>query len=283
MLKYFQQNPNQPIPLLRRCAIRNLKFFVGLACVILFVTWRAKTAPVAPPAKTKQHQRETKSPSRSARPPHKKTRPGGRQSSPQQQAMDMQAHSLALKELVDSHPMPEISRDFNKMVTKGEVMLNFQKNPNASHTMAQVQWIRTPTHGVVLVFCIDPDELHRKDLSKEFKQLVIYHEYIHILQQRSGRFPKGRQVLGKKINGKMIINPWAIRTMFESESEAYEKESLLAMKQGWINELNFAQAYSMGGLPQMRLKMAAIYSQIPQYASSRDLLYHIARKKPTDQ
>lgn len=201
---------------------------------------------------------------------------------PSPEAQEMAKYSLVLKELVQSHPMPEIHRDFNRMVENGEIILNFQPNVAGEHALATVIYVNTPSHGEVLVFSIDPAELNSPELSRAFKQLVIFHEYIHILQQKSGRWPKWLAI-GLRARPDKPMNPKALRVFFEAESQAYEQECLLAIQEGWVNKLNLAVAYARGGRSAMRLKLAEIYAELPQYASNRDMLFRIARMKPGER
>ena len=97
--------------------------------------------------------------------------------------------SLILKDLVETHPSPQISRDLNNLVTSGKVFLNFQPamSPGAAAT---IMWVNTPSHGQVLTLVTPAEWLLDPTTSRELKQLVIFHEYQHLRQQLDQTYPR---------------------------------------------------------------------------------------------
>lgn len=171
--------------------------------------------------------------------------------------------SLALEKLVKTHPHKDVRVKFNKLIEDNVVFLNFQENlAMGGEGLATVTWIRTPTHGIVLTFSVGVSDLLGKRDSRTFKQLVLYHEYIHVDQQLSGRYPK-RLAFGRRSD--VPFSEKEIRIHFASEVEAYEAECKLAIKIDAAHELDLCQAYASGGLRKMKILLAARLSRLTMF------------------
>ncbi len=171
--------------------------------------------------------------------------------------------SLVLEKLVKTHPHEDVRVKLNRLVEDNVVFLNFQEGIGmGGEGLATVTYVRTPTHGTVLTLSIGLSELYNKATSKVYKQLVIYHEYIHIDQQLEKRYP------GLAITRRADI-PFTekeIRLHFASEVEAYEGECKLAVKLDAAHEIDICQAYAEGGLRKMKILLAARLAQTTMYA-----------------
>jgi hypothetical protein len=187
----------------------------------------------------------------------------------------MRQASLVLKDLVQNHPHREIREDLNQMIESGRVFLNFQEEIAGHNNIASVTWIKTPTHGTVLTFVFSPSGLTGNEHTREFKQLVIYHEYQHILQQLSRKYPSALVANNSR------LDPNHLRLFFEAESEAYEKESQLAIQLGWENHFEFCKTYKQHGLTAMRQQLAAnLAANSPQMRLYATQLLEYANQPP---
>jgi hypothetical protein len=180
-----------------------------------------------------------------------------------------------LKRLVQTHPSPKISRDLNGMIERGDVFLNFQDDMmRTTRGVATVQYINTPSHGLVLTLMVSADALLDPNQTDAFKQLVIYHEYIHIEQQRDGRIPK-RQLYARRAD--VPLTEEEMRFIFKAESEAYEEECRLAVELHMESAFGLCVSYAKEGALGMRLDLAASYALVPVFARHTKLLAQLAR------
>jgi len=168
----------------------------------------------------------------------------------------------ALRVLVQTHPAPEISHDLNELVETRQVYLNLQDHVVGSdQNIASARYINTP-QGVHLTLVVSPRLLLDPDISHEFKQLVIYHEYIHIRQQLTGSTPSW---LAIGVPPETLTDD-EIRIFIDAEMEAYVAECRLAERIHAIQSFELCVIYGNGGLSAMRAAYSRILAASPGYA-----------------
>ena len=184
--------------------------------------------------------------------------------------------SLILKDLVETHPSPQISRDLNHLVTSGKVFLNFQPamSPGA---VATVMWVNTPSHGQVLTLVTPAEWLIDPTTSREMKQLVIFHEYQHIRQQLDQTVPR-ELAFGANTAAIAQMSETDLEQWFEAEYEAYAAESELAISLGWQKEFALCEIYASQGRAGLRRVMADMFSAMPVYSRHAATLRRIAAR-----
>lgn len=187
----------------------------------------------------------------------------------------MAALSLMLKDLIVTHPDDSIRRDLFNLIDTVKVSLNFQDDLTfGSGALATVMWVDQP-QGPTLVLSIASMQLMDTTQAREYKQLVIYHEYQHILQQMQGRCPRELATL------QVATSPPTermTRLLIDAEVEAYEAEVKLAVRLDWQRHIpEFCRAYEQGqrrGLYRLLTRRYA--EENPIYANQRALLQRIA-------
>lgn len=182
--------------------------------------------------------------------------------------------SMILERLVKTHPSPKINTELKGMIERHEVFLNFEESMlESSHAFATIQFIKTPTHGIILTLIVSANGLFDQAISDHFKQLVIYHEYIHVEQLRDGRIPQ-HQLYARRID--VPVGTSEMRAIFHMESEAYTEECKLAVSLKWEHEFALCESYANGGPAVMRSFLASEYAQLPMYRQHAVLLKSLA-------
>lgn len=181
----------------------------------------------------------------------------------------------ALRILVQTHPHPDIRNDLNHLIESGEVWLNFQEDVlHDSRAVAAVMAISIPgREGFTLTLSVRPSVLLDNSISLGYKQLVIYHEYIHVRQVREGRVSIAIFIPTRPER----VTEAFYREHVPSELEAYERECQLAGNLGIVDQLNLCQEYAQDG--RAALQRIVIYNmqlQVAQYPRQLAALQQVA-------
>jgi hypothetical protein len=180
----------------------------------------------------------------------------------------------ALRVLVLSHPSPEISQDLNRLITNHQVYLNFQDHAVGNEqNIAAARLIRTP-QGLLLTLVISPSLLLDPDMSHEFKQLVVYHEYIHIRQQLNRTQPAWL-LIGLRPDAATDEH---LRIFINAEMEAYEAECRLAEHIGATDAFELCRVYSELGVRAMRIAFTESLAASPTYRNDAARVRRIGRE-----
>lgn len=154
-----------------------------------------------------------------------------------------------MKDLIQTHPHPEVRQRLNELILQGEIGLSFQQLQSAPNTVANVAYSQSVRNGKMMLALnyvaealLDPRD------SKIHKQLIIYHEWIHIKQQRAGRAPGWMAGLDEPLPSSEEIK----RIRMATEMEAYTAECQLAVDLGATKEFDFCQVYAVRGSPGLR-------------------------------
>lgn len=184
--------------------------------------------------------------------------------------------SLILKDLVETHPSPQISRDLNRIIVNGDIALNFQPamSPGA---VATIMWINTPSEGLMLTLVTPAEWLLDPSTSRRLKQLVIFHEYQHLRDQLDERVPR-EMAFGANEAAMAQLSERQLEIWFESEYRAYAAESELAISLGWQREFAFCEVYARSGRAGLRQAMADSYCAMPVYRRHAAVLRRIAAR-----
>lgn len=187
-----------------------------------------------------------------------------------------------LKELVQGHPEPEISGELNHLVETGQVYLNLtgELRHELHGNVGRILYVNTPQVGVVLALSFSPHFLLDPNIPRQLKQLVIYHEWMHIKQQRSGDKEKYPDTLAMQIV-KGDDTTQTLRVWFEAEFEAYRAECVVAERHEWTQYLDLCISWSKNGDSGLRQAMARSYTAlIPADNWKRDVIRTIADHTP---
>ena len=180
-----------------------------------------------------------------------------------------------LRQLIQTHPDSEMRESLSHLISSGEVNLNFQDEPGSGTvSIARVLYGTVPEKGTVLFFSFNQTELLNDKISSVFKQLVIYHEWNHIKQQREGRCPKS--IYYSRPPGVPLTADF-LQKYLEAEFEAYTAECRLAER---IKALDlFAPCHTLleRGDLAFREKIAGMYDTVREFAPYHDTLARIAR------
>ena len=175
---------------------------------------------------------------------------------------EMSRAQEALRVLVQTHPHPDIRGDLNTLIESGQVYLNFQEHATGENSIASARFIRTP-EGLILALVVSPRLLLDESRSLALKQLIVYHEYIHIRQQLSGSQPAWLAT-GFLIEN---ISDEQIRTYIDAEMEAYEAECRFAEQIEATDAFALCQVYSTHGVRALRNALADNIAASPNYRS----------------
>ncbi|MFH1292277.1 MAG: hypothetical protein ABIH87_03700 [bacterium] len=144
-------------------------------------------------------------------------------------ATNRRAEMMAVKELVLSHPSKEISQDLDRRIKMGKVILNFQSDQHRGATAA-FYMMDIRGYGLSKIMFVNPHMILKKTQTREYIQLVLYHEYQHLLQLERGQIQL--QDLARAKPG-TLKSPEFVRRWFKMEMQAYTAECQLAQKLGW--------------------------------------------------
>ncbi|MBU1032865.1 hypothetical protein KJ937_02970 [Patescibacteria group bacterium] len=153
-----------------------------------------------------------------------------------------------MKDLIQTHPHQEIRNDLNDLIIRGEIGLTFQQLKSAPNTQANVVYAQDPKNGErVLVLNYAIQDLLDSSLSRLYKQLVIYHEWIHIKQQREKRYPEWLATIDRPVQYPADV----VEILLKSEMEAYSAQCELAIKLDVFREFEFCRAYKTNGAEEL--------------------------------
>ncbi len=158
-----------------------------------------------------------------------------------------------LESLMKSHPDQSFVNDLEKRIKSGEVRLTYNRGRNPAHATAAVQAIGIIKGQLVKQLFVSPNALKDPNQTDQFLQLVIYHEFQHILHYDTGKLllSDDLKIGSRGPRGFEYMNRW-----FMSEIDAYEKECKLAVKMGWEKEFKLCEIYAYGGRAMMQRAFA---------------------------
>lgn len=169
--------------------------------------------------------------------------------------------SLVLKDLVQTHPRKEIREDLDRLIETGEVALNFEELARAQNSLATILLLDDSSTGrETYVFNFSAERILDTSASKAFKQLVVFHEWIHLRQQIEQRAPKWIA------RGMMPKDKEQVHALFEAEMEAYEAECRLAVELKHSKEFFLCVAYERGGSEKLRSELATQLAVQPAFS-----------------
>lgn len=184
--------------------------------------------------------------------------------------------SIALKELIQTHPEKEIRVDLHQLLTSGQIYPNYQESlGSGGSAIATVLWVNLPGKGESLVFSFNRSGLLDPKLTTSYKQLVIYHEWTHVKQQRAGTYPKSLTYASAT---DVMTSESSVRLTFEAEAEAYTAECGLAVRIKTVDEAPFCRTLVDRGEPAFREEMARTFAGLAIYANHRETLLRVARR-----
>lgn len=189
--------------------------------------------------------------------------------------------SLVMKRLIETHPDHEVRTELFRRIDLQEgpdrIFLNFQGEVAGSvEAVATALTVRTPD-GDLLTLSVNPALLLDPNESTEMKQLVIFHEWIHLKQQSSSDQVRYPRWLGYGYRTGTLTNEM-VRIFYEAEMEAYLAECVLATRLGWSERMEICVPYARGGEPALRVYIANRFAAIPQYAPFASIFHVLARR-----
>lgn len=150
----------------------------------------------------------------------------------QQRVFDQ--YGTVLRQLIIAHPSPEVYQDLNRLITNGDILLTYETlsetNVYGENAVASFALVSIDGGATMPVLIIDVASLMDQYTPKEFKQLVIYHEYQHYRQYMEGRYPE--RLFMAWTEDDTMTEAEAVG-LYQSEVEAYELECSLANDLGW--------------------------------------------------
>jgi len=178
----------------------------------------------------------------------------------------------ALRVLVQNHPAEEVRVRLNAWIMDGRVWLNFQRSAlDRYDVIAAAMYVHTPDRGNLLTLVVSPELLLDPTQNQSFKQLVIFHEYVHIRQQIQGTFPPA--ILMTSFEGRPSAS--FIRLWLQAEFEAYEEECQLAVRLNMSNAFEICRVFAESGRANLRRTVVATLANVPAYADHSDLIRQV--------
>lgn len=192
-------------------------------------------------------------------------------------------YAAIVKELVQSHPSPQIADTLNQLVERGVIFLSYSAEMHylgGAAACAALQLINIDGAGVrpVMEFSI-PALVSRSD-SKESKQLVIFHEFQHYRQLAEKRYPP-ESFYGHREDAP--VSEATVALIYRSECEAYLAEAQFAQSVGWSSHNDFCQVYAAGGEQVLRLHIAQRLGNAPALAKHREYLLTLAHQSTAER
>lgn len=148
--------------------------------------------------------------------------------------------TLRLKQLVETHPSPEVRVDFNRRVESGELLLNFQSQGwefaafSVQIKTNIVSQQRADNRLLLPMFTINPDRLAELSTPEQILEawLVLFHENVHYEQWLAAPPAEQRYSISQKFKPNDELPPGLCDYHWKVERDAYEKECHLALQWG---------------------------------------------------
>lgn len=182
---------------------------------------------------------------------------------------------LVLKDLIQNHPHREIREDLYRLIDTQKVFVSFQDIGAKMQSVASVMYINTPTHGTALTLIIGRVEVLSSKITRRHKELVLYHEWIHLKQQLEQREPKWL-ALKRLLNASFTEEE--ISVFYKAEMEAYLAECKLAVSLNSQHELDFCDIYAKYGERALRENIAMRYGSMPHFSQHTSLFMKLAQQ-----
>jgi len=176
--------------------------------------------------------------------------------------------------LMATHPDEGIKRDLNRLlVWEGHGFYQFRPIrdiPGALGVFSVVDF----EGRMVPVFEINSEALLNPNLSDKKMQLVIFHEYQHMLDYLKGVDPPEmymQTVFAEITEAKM-------KRIYDGEMRAYLAQCRLAVQVHWENEFSLCRDFAVGGERILRRNVAIGMSRNPVFGKHSDFLLRIAQE-----
>lgn len=188
--------------------------------------------------------------------------------------------TLVLRDLVLSHPHPDVREGFNQAVESGE--LNFVITDDGemlNDSSVAVFTVLPGQDGTVMRgMQIDIGTVMNPAISAEFIQLVLLHEYQHYLQSLR---PEARlELMMPKTDASIEQeSPADVRMLISNEMEAYTIECQFAVEQGWLWAFDVCQIYAQTGSSGLRRALVSEYMRQPVWTTHRATLQQILEEE----
>ncbi len=161
--------------------------------------------------------------------------------------------SLVLKDLVLSHPAPEISVEMHKLIVKGDLFLNLQDNDlQRGASVAQFMVLDIHGRGMTPVMNVSLSNLLNPQESPQFLQMVLLHEFVHYKQYELKHAPLEMFTVKNRDD---VPSEDHVRVWFNTEIDAYEQECSFAVKQGWECFFDVCTIYKKDGVGGMKREL----------------------------
>lgn len=171
------------------------------------------------------------------------------------------------------HPDKSCRDNLWNWLQTGQIFFSVKGGPD-DFVFARVTWDKHPQGIHRLVLIVNPFLLVNTRVDREVKQLVLYHEYQHILQARDGRLLK---IWGRE-NKEAPVTQVELERVFELELEAYAAESRLALSKGW-RPFSYHQVFQDQGVEGLKRVLPEIIAKSARYRPYFKDLRRIARSK----
>lgn len=183
-----------------------------------------------------------------------------------------------LRKLIAMHPSKEVKQQMLELIDTGEIMLTFESmNSAIGHPVAAIILMDDDKEGEVIALNFSAQSLLDQNLSVEYAQLVLRHEWQHYKQLIEGSAPK--DLFRLKPSRKFGEKKEDVKIWFETELEAYVPECQLAIKQGWLKHIDLCNSYAQGGISGLRQHLSVYFSQATALQYHKDLILRLGHAK----
>ncbi len=189
-------------------------------------------------------------------------------------------HVVALlHSFIAHHPRTEIRHDLDQLIKTGKVAINFQEGVFSNHMLATAYVTQVEGHGLMPSLHLNPAYIADPNVDTRYKQLVIFHEYIHLDQMLRGRAPLAtfKPKLATKDGKPPSISAEDAVTLLRAEIEAYQAECELGKEIGYTEEPEFCKTLVKDGEEAFRMHVVRrLIREFEGLQPHRELLYKTA-------
>lgn len=188
---------------------------------------------------------------------------------------------VELHRLIDHHPRAQVRDRLPALIKSGIVVLNYEHELAGPGSISAILLVRFRELGDRIVLNVSDAYLLDESYSVKHKQCTVWHEYQHLDQLLTGRYPLWTFRLTPR--EAELLTEELVELYYNAEIEAYTAECELARELGNSQDSGICRAYDRAGVPGLRRAVAETYAALPHYEKFREFMLGLADRSPGAQ
>ncbi|MFA6428984.1 MAG: hypothetical protein WCV84_00610 [Patescibacteria group bacterium] len=168
---------------------------------------------------------------------------------------------LEMEQVIRTHPSSELRTRLMEWLRVGRVQLNNESAHTDALGMVAAVLYRETVRGPALTLAVSPVLFFGPQFTRARRQVMVYHEYIHLRQQIDGTIP------ATELRGTMRdhLTDTGIRWKLRAEFEAYEEECRLGLTFMGPGYSELCRRYAAHGRRALRESVVELHALLPMY------------------